>query len=184
MTLWFDILSCGIAALSVVLCGWAMTKKGLPLQAQIVTALTGFVFVALAATLVIWRYQANRCDYETRGLCVIDASKHCPKEKVEGWLDFSDAFWAKHGAIVSPLKDKKLACVDVDLDKGAMSAFGRSIRGYTWGRVAVVSWSTKDPDITRRLALHEFGHFYLAALGHGWNEKAHHDEFKRIGWRW
>jgi ABC-type bacteriocin/lantibiotic exporter with double-glycine peptidase domain len=185
MVLVFDIVTILIGTLSVFLCGWAILKPSTPLVAKLVSGATGLAILFVVSSIYVIRYQANQCTYRTkRNLCVVDLSKLCESTKVSDWEDNVFSFWTdKLGeSTKSALDSKKLIC----LDSPTISIWGRVVRGYVWGSTAVVVKDKTvgtDPDITRRLVLHELGHFFLFTTG-DFDEKSNHKRMKEAGWNY
>ena len=168
-----DILTFGIAATAIALCALGAVV-GQKLTAQLVSAGTGLTFLVCSAALVVMKVSAWSADFVTRrGIRVRFGSVNRPTlAQVEGWTDALLKKLRKR-FIVTPELDGVMV-VFVDSDK--MSVFGRWVRGYADGRVAVIG-STG----TAGLFGHEVGHIALLRLGVEWDEAKQHAILAELG---
>jgi len=169
----------GIAAVSVFLCAWALTKAETS-GARAACILCGIVFTSSIPAWYIVRYRARKADYVSTHRLRVRQGKlnRCERPVVEAWTEELIDLWASHcqGA-AKAIRDKLLVCVDQE----KLSAAGRWVRGYSVGYAAVVGWDGKL-EYTKSLFRHEMSHIIASeACGLPWNEKVHHEKFKEVG---
>jgi hypothetical protein len=180
MFTWLDLIApIGTAVVAAVLCTLGVIKaKKLP--PKIISAATGIVFLASIPAWYLIRSSGLKPDYTTSSGVEVKNGKHdqCSKDKVEANIKWLSTFWSKHyTSFNQPLKGVLLVC----LDEEKLTTFGRLVRGYSFGKYAVVGWNGKQ-SYTDSLVKHELSHFLVGRVDtkRPFDEAVHHAYFKEV----
>lgn len=185
---------------SAALCIWGAVVAP-NIGARIASIAPGIFFLAFIPLWYVVRSKKTKVDFTTNhGIGCVWGKRNKPARiTVEQWTDKIVQHWAmtafprgKKGAVLLSQEEvlsalKGTICFFVDDEK--LSAFGRFVRGYTWGSNFVVGrrldsieqQGTTDYTYVRDLFDHEMGHIILGFNGEGWEEKKHHDIQAKVG---
>lgn len=183
MFTWLDLVApIGVCVGGAGLCLWAavMGKAKNKTIARIICIATAIVFAGGIPAWYIVRDQTTKPDYTTlHGIGVKQGEiNKCPESLINEWTEWLFAFWGKHYAfevVKKSVKGKLLVCVDAE----KLSVLGRSVRGYSHGKFAVIGWNGK-PSYTRSLFIHEMSHQIVDSFV-PYSEEGHHKLFKDKG---